>query len=641
MFYKYLRHLHLLFALLAFLTLTGCAGQSNNSYDASVIQGSQVTDDPELSLESAEPRGSLDQELEALSQTGMWDGDTSPVTKQDLENSSFTFPVILNKQVQMYLNLFQTSQRDIFSSWLSRSSMYLPLMKKELKNAGLPEELVYLSMIESGYNQRACSPANAVGLWQFMDATGREHNLDINKYVDERRDAEKSTKAAAAFLTELYAEFGDWHLAVAAYNGGPGKIRKGLEKYNVSNFWALAREDYLALETKRYVPKLIAAIILAKDPEKYGFTGTEYKRPLEFTTLKVPPGMNLDALALVCNAPVKEIKFLNQELRLGKTPPNQSNYEAKIPVASQEIASKNISRLHSVVNTGYKSHRIKRGESLATICSMYGINKTTLLKVNNLRSQRLARGQYLRIPYNTVSYQLLPEGSRIAQAGSKNNLILHRIRTGENISQISKKYNVSPKMIVAWNNLESVNKISVGQQIALYPKNRALMTVSETLEASTIEDIETTVVSSRAAGFGKRPRLLTASKKKVPHAIATRTPGRNAAPTQVARKNRPSVQGLAQLTPVKNITALSIQKKSTIATVATPKTTTALIAQKKKIRNTVAANGRNYNVYKVQDGDTLWTISKKFKTSLVLIRQWNNLKSNVIQPGSQLKLKKA
>ncbi len=259
------------------MSLSGCAGESRlsqtgNSYGTTDSQNSEEADDPDLSLENAEPKGSLDQELAALRQTGMWESNTSPVTRRDIENSSYIFPIVLNKQVQMYLDLFQTRQRGIFTSWLSRSSVYLPLMKKELKDAGLPEELVYLSMIESGYNQRACSPANAVGLWQFMHGTGRQYNLDVNTYVDERRDAEKSTKAAVAFLADLYKEFGDWHLAVAAYNGGPGKIRKGLEKYAVNNFWELAREDYLALETKRYVPKLIAAIIIAKNPEKFGFS---------------------------------------------------------------------------------------------------------------------------------------------------------------------------------------------------------------------------------------------------------------------------------------------------------------------------------------------------------------------------------
>lgn len=642
MFYKYLRHLYLLLAVLVAFSLSGCAGESRfsqtgNSNESVAGQNSDGTDDPDLSLESTEPQGSLDQELAALRQTGMWENDTSPVTRRDLENSSFTFPVVLNKQVEMYLNLFQTRQRDIFTTWLSRSSVYLPMMKRELKSAGLPEELVYLSMIESGYNQRACSPANAVGLWQFMDGTGRQFNLDVNKYVDERRDAEKSTKAAVAFLSELYKEFGDWHLAVAAYNAGPGKIRKGLEKYNVSNFWALAREDYLALETKRYVPKLLAAIIIAKNPEKFGFSGIPQIRPLEYATLKVPPGLSLDALALVCNTSVKEIKFLNQELRQGKTPPSYSDYEVKIPVGAQEVASKNISRLHSVVTTGFKSHRVKRGETLSMICSTYGISRIALLKVNNLHNKKLARGQYLRIPYNVVSYQLLPEGSRMALAGNKSNLIVHRVKVGESISQIATRYNVSPKMVVAWNNLGSANTISAGQQLAIYPENRSIVTVPGDLMASAENDTASAVISSRNV---PKTKVVSTDKKKLTRSLATTAPVRKTKTVIIASNKKTSVK-IAQLDTAKTISAPVVEKRKTvIAAASQPQPAkTAMNAKQKKIIASTTKQGKSYSLYKVKEGDTLWTISQKFNTSSLMIKQWNNMKTNILRPGSQLKMK--
>lgn len=644
MFYKHLDQLCLLFVIFLAVSLTGCAGESrlNPFSDTTAARSANGQDadggeDPDLSLEDAEPKGSLEQELAALRQTGMWDSDTSPVTRRDRENSIDTFPLVMNKQVEMYLNLFQTRHRKIYETWLSRSSMYLPLMEKELKYAGLPKELVYLSMIESGYNQRACSPANAVGLWQFIDGTARQYNLDINKYVDERRDAEKSTKAAVAFLSELYKEFGDWHLAVAAYNAGPGKIGKGLEKYNVSNFWELAREDYLALETKRYVPKLIAAIIIAKNPEKYGFSNVQKNRPLQYATLNVPPGLSLDALAIACNSSVKEIKFLNQELRQGKTPPNHPGYEAKIPVASQEIASKNLSRLHSVVTTGFKTHRVKRGETLSTICRNYGINKTTLLKVNNLRSSKLSRGQYLRIPYNMVSYQVLPEGSRMALAADKSNLILHRVKSGENISKIASKYNVSPEMIATWNNLGSVHRISVGQQLALYPEERTIITVPGDLAAAMEEDEDDGADTSRRLSR-TAVRTLNAEKKKIARSAS---PVPAASSKAVASSKRPAARvRIAGLDTTRTIAAPTIQKQKSPAASSTLKSA-VLIGSSKRIKDESRTQKSNsYSVYKVKNGDTLWTISKKFKVSSVLIKEWNNLKTDVIHPGSQLKVKK-
>jgi len=650
MFYKHLEqfHLHLVVLFLLFaLSLTGCAGESGvkpfpdpSSSLSSDRQNVDGNEDPDLSLEDVEAKGSLEQEMAALRQTGMWDTETSPVTQRDKERSIDTFPLVMNKQVEMYLNLFQTRHRKIYESWLSRSSMYLSLMEKELKYAGLPRELIYLSMIESGYNQRACSSANAVGLWQFIDGTARQYSLDINTFVDERRDAEKSTKAAVAFLSDLYREFGDWHLAVAAYNAGAGKIGRGLEKYNVSSFWELAREDYLALETKRYVPKLIAAIIIAKNPEKYGFTNVQRFRPLEYTTMKVPPGLSLDALAVACNTSVKEIKFLNQELRQGKTPPNRPNYEAKIPVAAQEIASRNMSRLHSVVTTGFKSYRIKRGDTLSSICSTYGINKTTLLKVNNLRSKKLTRGQYLRIPYNTVAYQILPEGSKMALAANKSNLILHRVKPGEHISKIASRYNVTPKMIASWNGLSSVNTISVGQQLALYPADRTITTIPDEMTVAAVEDDDSETVSARRSGSNTL-RMLTATKKKISHQLSTASASSRKT-NSVARLQDKTRVRVADSYTTKSITAQTVQKK--ISSVHASRTlfsgkTVAAHSTKKKINDIKVKPKESYNWYQVKNGDTLWTISKKFNVSSVLIKEWNNLKSNVIHPGSQLKVK--
>jgi len=226
---------------------------------------SSLSMDPELLLVETESEQCLTEELELLKQTGTWQpGAELQSFNSPAKEISYDFPVVINKQVEAYLDIFQNRQNKTFRRWLVRSGKYLPMFQKELRDAGLPEDLAYLAMIESGFNQRAYSRAKAVGLWQFMKGTGKDYNLKINNYVDERRHAEKSTKAAIGFLSDLYAEFGDWHLAVAAYNAGGGKIRRGLKRYKADNFWSLAQHRYLHLETKRYVPKLIAAIIIAK-----------------------------------------------------------------------------------------------------------------------------------------------------------------------------------------------------------------------------------------------------------------------------------------------------------------------------------------------------------------------------------------
>lgn len=540
--------------------LSSCANNTNYGINSGTYSSqkadnsSSETDD--VQLENVESKSCHDEELVALRRTGAWDEKMSWDKSTLTAGSRYKFPVVFNKKVDMYLNLFQTTQRESFGRWLAKSAMYRPMIEKELASAGLPKDLLYLAMIESGYNQLACSSANAVGLWQFMQATGQQYDLQVNKYVDERRDPVKSTKAAVTYLSDLYQEFNDWHLAVAAYNGGPGTIRNGLKMHNVDNFWDLASKEYLALETKRYVPKLIAALLIAKNPAKYGFTDIAYAAPVHPDTITVGPGMSFEAIALISNSTPKEIQFLNEELRLGKTPLNTAQYEVKIPEATAGLASRNLSRLQRVVNVDYKTHKIAKGDTLSKISNEYNISKTTLLKVNNLRSKKLAYGRSLRIPYNTITYQLLPEGASGAKTAYKNGLVMHRIKKGETLSGIADLYHVPQQMIVSWNTLKNAHSIRTGQQLSLYI-------------------------------------------------------------------NRPGTK-----------------ESNSMATVASNKTIKSIAPRSHKTILPQPVTDSPFAQYSVQDGDTLWTISRKYSASTAEIKKWNNLTSDLIQPGSILKLKK-
>lgn len=308
-----------------------------------------------------EPEKVLEEELSALGKIGKWEESPQQVEPVQPEKVTYDFPVVINKQVEFYLDLFQGKQRPYFERWLSRSTKYLPFFKEELRKAGLPEDLAYLAMIESGYNPSAYSKSHAVGLWQFIKSTGKNYGLRIDSWVDERRDPEKSTRAAIAYLSFLYEEFDSWYLAVAAYNAGEGKIGRGIKKYKTRDFWKLASKKYLKLETKRYVPKLIAAIIISKEPEKYGFTGIDYQEPVFYDTISVPPMTDLNAVAVASNFNVKKIKKLNNELLKNYTPPGKRKYELRVPNGSYGTVAENLSRLHPVVTTDYKTHVVKKG----------------------------------------------------------------------------------------------------------------------------------------------------------------------------------------------------------------------------------------------------------------------------------------
>lgn len=550
-------------ALTVFFLLNGCANDPDSIDSVKLADNPAIQENNGIPLEEVESRESLQQELEALKETGDWEEGQKLGTDTKTDVIQYDFPVVINKQVQMYIDLFQNKQRKHFSRWLARSGRYLPMIKKELGDAGLPLDLVYLAMIESGYNQRAYSRARAVGLWQFIKPTGKMYRLKIDHYVDERRDAEKSTQAAVAFLSDLYSKFGDWYLAVAAYNAGPGKISRGLKKYKTNDFWQLAKHRYLKLETKRYVPKLIAAIIIAKDPVKYGFDAVQLEKPMAYDLLDAGPGLSLKAVALISNGDLKEITRLNQELSKGATPANRTRYQVKIPVGSKDLASRNLRRLHRVVSTGYKTHIVKKGDTLTRICRRYKINKTTLLKVNTIRNAQLIAGKRLRIPYRTIRYKLLPTDQHGSVVASKDSLILHRILPGETIGKIARRYNVPTDMIVAWNGLTSVHKIRAGRQLSLY------------------------IDQQRSKPVAQQPRIAKNSKKN-----------------QTNRGNN-----------------------------------TIVLAGKKK--RVVSKNNSTHKVnwYTVKTGDSLWTISRKFKISTAQIKKWNNLKSNLIRPGNRLKLK--
>ena len=249
-------------------------------------------------------------------------------------------PVATNKEVKAYLVYFTTDRKQVMRNYLARSTRYLPLIQEVFQEHGLPEDLAYLAMIESGFNPYAYSPAHASGLWQFIAGTGRRYGLAVDSYVDERRDPVKSTHAAAKYLLDLYKQFGSWYLAAASYNCGEGRVAREINGSNNKNFWDLSENRCLPNETKNYVPQMIAATIIAKNPEKFGFSKIPYLPPLQFDTVKVNEPTSLRAVSVAVNVPPEEIALLNPELRKGVTPPDL--YVLNIPKNSKELFNRNI-----------------------------------------------------------------------------------------------------------------------------------------------------------------------------------------------------------------------------------------------------------------------------------------------------------
>ncbi len=323
-------------------------------------------------------------------------GDLRDLRKKEPE---FDIPIVINGKVEQYIHYFQTTIRHKFVTWLSRSEKYIPFMKNVLKEHGLPEDLVYMSLIESGFNPYAYSRAKAVGLWQFMSLTGKRYGLRVNWWVDERRDPEKSTIAAARYLKDLYDMFACWYLAAAGYNAGEYKIINAIRRYRTEDFWKLTNYRYLKRETKDYVPLMIAAALVAKDPEKYGFTDVEYQEPLRYEKVKVPPLTDLSPIAKACETSLEEIKDLNPELRRGVTPPDEIEYEIKIPYGKKDLFLENFEAMQPLEKFQFKTHLVKKGETLKGIAKNYQVDLEPLLEINHLnKTSPASKGTILLIP---------------------------------------------------------------------------------------------------------------------------------------------------------------------------------------------------------------------------------------------------
>ncbi len=458
-------------SLISLLSLAGCINSTQQQAFLFMDQQQEVLDIPAIEglideTTIPETEATVTEEIKELEHLGRWE-QGSPDASGDRQ-VSYDFPVTINKQVEFYLDFFQNRQRATFTKWLERSGRYLPMIQKHLRDAGLPEDLAYLPMIESGYSLTAYSRARAAGPWQFIRSTGRHYGLKVNTHEDERRDPTKSTLAAIDFLSDLYKQFNDWHLAVAAYNAGGGKIRRGLKKHNVDNFWDLAQHRYLRSETKLYVPKLIAAIIIAKNPAKYGFHDINYQKPLEYEEVTVPRWTTLRSVAVACDADYDELRDLNRQLRKTITPPGMASYAIKVPVGKKEMVAKNLKKVYPVVTTKYKTHIVRPAESLSKICDLYNLKKITLLKTNKLESAQLHKGQRLRIPYQSTDYVLWDKESNPPVAVADSDMILHKIKNGETVSIIARRYGVPQHMIAIWNNLDDLGRIRAGQQLAIY-----------------------------------------------------------------------------------------------------------------------------------------------------------------------------
>ena len=368
-------------------------------------------------------------------------------------------PLVTNSQVESYIRYFQGKGRKGFNIWLRRYVQYKDLMLPILEQYDLPEELIVVSMIESGFDPKAISKAKAVGLWQFMYLTGKQYGLDRNWYIDERQDPIKSTHAAAKYFKDLYDEFEDWYLVLAAYNTGPGRVNRAIKLHETSDYWQLFS---LPKDTKNYIPYYLSSAIILQNPEKYGFKIPK-NNPLKFDKVRIEKSSDINVLAKSADTKVSTIKKLNPELRQPATP-NNGPYSLNIPFGKKESFYKKFNSIPDDEKFAVQKveHRVQKGENFSSIASKYRVSITDLASINNISNiNKLSIGQRLKIPVKGGIYSNYPEK------------IIYKVKSGDQLGFIAEKFNTRSSEIRKWNGMKANDSlIKPGQKLTLFVKGQ-------------------------------------------------------------------------------------------------------------------------------------------------------------------------
>ena len=545
------------------------------------------------------------------------------VFRPELQPLQTTVPMTMNRLVESTMQtLLKTPDRHLIH-WLERADTYFPMIEQIFREEGIPDELKYLAMIESGLNPKARSWARAVGMWQFVAGTGRAYGLEINAWVDDRMDPEKSTRAAAKHLKDLYARYGDWHIAMAGYNCSPRCIRRAINRaksdgHAVPTYWDMYR--YLPRETRGYVPMYVATSFIISNPNAFDLKQVKPGPAYEYQLIPVQGMLSLREIADLAGTDLSTMRALNPSLRRSTLPPSTGLFYLKIPVGSTDQFYAAYDALPESVKQPAGEYVVRRGDTLGEIGTRYGVSVSRLMQKNGLRSTRIQIGQRLVVPLSDYS-QTLPEivgatgtlvqygrrstrpiisitqrrtstaagSSKIVQASapasgpsqsSTSNVpngqtrIVYTVRRGDTLGKIADRFKVSVSQLQSWNNLRGTRIIS-GARLSIY---------TDSGSASTSGQITYVVKSGD-----------TLSKIATRHGVTV---------TNLRRWN--GISG------------------SRIRT-----------GQRLNIRS---GSGSEMVIHTVRRGDTLIGIASRYAVTVAKIKEWNTLRSNTIRVGQQLNI---
>jgi len=433
---------------------------------------------------------------EANELTPAADASVKAKAEAEVKSTRSDLPLMMTDQVAGFISFYSNRGRGVLERALARSGRYDEMIRRILKQEGVPQDLIYLAQAESGFHPLAVSRVGARGMWQFMGSRAKGYGLQRNSWVDERQDPEKSTRAAAHHLKDLYAQFGDWYLAMAAYNSGPGRVQSAVKRTGYADFWELYRRNVLPKETRNYVPIILAVTIMAKNPEQYGLDDVNRDQPIPYDTVKIDYAIDLRLVAQCVNATPADLQDLNPSL-LRLSTPKDREFELHVPAGTKKTFETAVAAIPADKRLWWRYHDVKSGDTLASLARTYHTTAKAISEANQLNDDSLDAQSRLVIPIAAGKFSDTGTYAR--------RITRYHVRKGDTVETIAENFAVPPKMVRSWNRLKG-NSLAGRKVLYLHlpvtPGTRETEVASRSSKKSSKHPVKAETVSATASNTG-------------------------------------------------------------------------------------------------------------------------------------------